>query len=221
MKAPIVDGNVARILARLFAIEAPLKSPGLMREAWIHAEELVKTSRNPRDFNQGLMELGALICKPARPRCDECPLTKECLAFQQNRVAEFPRKAATEETRAMRIVLYVIRNDEGHVLMRRERGRLMNAMFHLPHGDTTLLDGAPLPVRNATHTGTFRHTVTNRRIEFDVFEAALTTIADSDDYAWIDPASMSRVPHPSYVKKALRIAAQKSFPSSSAGLVRS
>jgi A/G-specific adenine glycosylase len=56
VKAPIVDGNVARILARLYAIETPLKSPALMREAWVYAEELVQTSRNPRDFNQGLMQ---------------------------------------------------------------------------------------------------------------------------------------------------------------------
>ncbi|MCU1229828.1 MAG: A/G-specific adenine glycosylase [Acidobacteria bacterium] len=221
VKAPIVDGNVARILARLFAIEAPLKSPALMREAWRYAEELVSESRNPRDFNQGLMEIGALICKPSKPRCDECPLTVHCLAFQQQRVDEFPRKAATEETRAMRIALYVVRNDEGLVLMRRERGKLMNAMFHLPHGDTTLLDGAPLPVRDARHVGTFRHTVTNRRIAFEVFTATIAAIADSDVYAWIDTASMSRVPHPSYVKKALALADQKSFASSSAGLFRS
>jgi A/G-specific adenine glycosylase len=206
VKAPIVDGNVARILARLYAIEAPLKSPALMRESWIHAEALVNASRNPRDFNQGLMELGALICKPSKPRCGECPLRDCCLAFQQNRVDELPRKAATEETRAMRIPLYVVRDDEGRVLMRRESGKLMNAMFHLPHGATTLLAGAPLRVRGAAHVGTFRHTVTNRRIEFEVFTATLATIADSDDYAWIDVASMAEVPHPSYVKKALRLA---------------
>src|SRR5205085_8211523 len=57
-RAPIVDGNVARILARLFAIDAPLGSPMLMREAWLRADELVGASKSPRDFNQGLMELG-------------------------------------------------------------------------------------------------------------------------------------------------------------------
>ena len=207
VKAPIVDGNVARILSRLYVLDAALKSPALMRESWRYAEELVNASSDPRDFNQGLMELGALVCKPAKPRCGECPLTDGCRAFQQNRVDELPRKAPAEETRAMRIPLYVVRDDEGRVLMRRERGKLMNAMFHLPHGATTLLAGAPLRVRGTAHVATFRHTVTNRRIEFDVFTATLTTIADSDEYAWIDTTSMAKVPHPSYVKKALEMAA--------------
>ena len=80
-RAPIVDGNVARILSRLFAIDAPLASPALMRAAWTYAEELVASSGSPRDFNQGLMELGALICTPRRPNCAACPLHRNCAAF--------------------------------------------------------------------------------------------------------------------------------------------
>src|SRR3954454_11293410 len=68
-RAAIVDGNVARIVARLFAIEAPLTSPALMRDAWMRADELVAASKSPRDFNQGLMELGALVCTPRNPAC--------------------------------------------------------------------------------------------------------------------------------------------------------
>jgi A/G-specific adenine glycosylase len=203
--APIVDGNVARILARLYAIEAPLKSPELMRDSWQRAETLIAAATDPRDFNQGLMELGALVCRPANPRCDACPLRRACAAYAQNRVEELPRKAAKAETRAMRIPLYVIADAAGHVLMRREQGALMNAMFHLPHGDAALLAGTPLRVRNAELLGTFRHTVTNRRIEFEVFRARLARRTDAAGYAWIDPSRMAHVPHPSYVRKALQL----------------
>jgi len=85
--------------------------------------------------------------------------------------------------------------------MRREPGPLMNAMFHLPHGNTSLLAGAPLDVTPADRLGAFRHTVTNRRIEFVVFSA---TAKRTPDFCWIDPAS--DFPHPSYVRKALRLA---------------
>jgi hypothetical protein len=85
--------------------------------------------------------------------------------------------------------------------MRREPGPLMNAMFHLPHGNTSLFSGSPLDVAPKERLGKFRHTVTNRRIEFEVFSASAKK---TRDYCWIDPAS--EFPHPSYVRKALRLA---------------
>ena len=205
-RAPIVDGNVARIVARLFAIEAPLSSPVLIRAAWIHAEALVAVSKSPRDFNQGLMELGALVCTPRKPNCSVCPLRRDCAAFAAGRVDEFPQPKAKQATRRLRIPLYLVIDDKGRVLMRRESGQLMQGMFHLPHGDTTLLTGAPLHIGTAAALGTFRHTVTNRRITFEVFAVSRRPRARGPEYAWIDPASLAGIPHPSYVRKALQLA---------------
>ena len=190
--AAIVDGNVARVLARVYADDG---------DPWARAGDLVRAARSPRDFNQGLMELGALLCKPRNPLCDACPLRDDCLALATNRIADFPRPRKRPETRQLRIALYLIIDRRGRVLMRRESGPLMNAMFHLPHGDTSLLTGTPLRVSPKARLGRFRHTVTNRRIEFEVFTA---TARKARDYAWIDPAS--DFPHPSYVRKALRLA---------------
>ena len=192
--APIVDGNVARVLARLFADDS---------DPWTRAEELVHAAKSPRDVNQGLMELGALICKPRNPLCRACPLRGDCAAFASGRVADFPRPKKKPATRELRIALYLVTDRRGRVLMRRESGPLMNAMFHLPHGDTSLLSGVPLDVARVERLGAFRHTVTNRRIEFEVFAA---TAKRSGDYAWIDPSELSNFPHPSYVRKALRLA---------------
>jgi A/G-specific adenine glycosylase len=205
-RAPIVDGNVARIVARLFAIETPLGSPMLMREAWIRAGELVAGSKSPRDFNQGLMELGALVCTPRNPSCLRCPLRGQCAAYISNRIDELPHPKAKMATRELRIPLYLVTDRIGRVLMRRESGQLMCGMFHLPHGDTKLLTGTPLRVITGATLGTFRHTVTNRRITFEVFAIARTTRPRGREYAWIDPASLSAIPHPSYVRKALRLA---------------
>jgi A/G-specific adenine glycosylase len=205
-RAPIVDGNVARIIARLFAIEAPLASPALMREAWIRASELVASSISPRDVNQGLMELGALVCTPRNPSCGLCPLRQHCAAFISDRVDELPRPKMKMATRELRIPLYLVTDRDGRVLMRRESGQLMRGMFHLPHGDTTLLTGTPLRVIGGATLGTFRHTVTNRRIIFEVFAISRRPRARGGEYAWIDPAALGAIPHPSYVRKALRLA---------------
>lgn len=205
--APIVDGNVARILARLDGLDQPTGSPALMRAAWIRAEELVSACESPRKFNQGLMELGALICKPANPSCEKCPLTNHCAAFQQGRTAQLPVPKAKAASRELRLSLYLITDSDGRILMRRESGKLMTDLFHLPHGDSTLLGGAPLRVTRRESLGTFRHTVTTRRIEFELFAARLAdSIADDESYAWIDAERIDRVPHPSYVTKALRMA---------------
>jgi len=205
-RAPIVDGNVARIMARLFAIEAPLSSPTLMRAAWAYAEELVASSKSPRDLNQGLMELGALVCTPRNPSCGVCPLRRRCAAFSAGRVDAFPRPKAKVATREMHIPLYLVVDREGRVLMRRESGQLMRGMFHLPHGDTTLLTGAPLRVGVVEALGTFRHTVTNRRITFEVFAVTRRLRTRGREYAWIDPKQLAAIPHPSYVRKALQLA---------------
>lgn len=208
-RAPIVDGNVARILARVHALEAPLGSPELLREAWMHAEALVAASSQPRDLNQGLMELGALVCKPQKPLCLLCPIRRHCAAFASGRVDELPRPKAKPVTRELHIPLYLILDRQGRVLMRRETGKLMNAMFHLPHGDDALLGGPPLRPETGALLGTFRHTVTTRRIEFSLYAATLRGCA-GDGYSWIDAEQLSTVPHPSYVRKALRLARAKS-----------
>jgi A/G-specific adenine glycosylase len=216
IRAPIVDGNVARLMARLFAIEAPLGSPALMRDAWRHAEWLVARCRSPRHLNQGLMEIGALICRPVNPQCGACPVRRSCAAYRTGRTAELPQKRKKSATREMKIPLLLITDGRGRVLMRRESGALMHAMLHLPHGNSALLGGTLLRAAMSDALGSFRHTITNRRVEFTVHPAVLDGhIAEGgDEYTWIDPADLGRFPHPSYVKKALRLAKSKSAISS-------
>jgi A/G-specific adenine glycosylase len=93
--APLVDGNVARVFARLFLLEEPAKSPALMADAWELAGRHMHPKR-PGDWNQALMELGALVCLPApqEPACGACPLAGLCAARKAGRQAELPRAPA-------------------------------------------------------------------------------------------------------------------------------
>jgi len=194
-RAPIVDGNVARVLARVLGLEG---------DTWASATLLVEACRSPRALNQGLMELGALVCKARNPTCLVCPLRGECVALATGRIHQLPPPRAKKATRALHIPLYLVRDRRGRVLMRRVRGALMDSMFHLPHGDTSLLEAEPLAATSAELLGTFRHTVTTRRIVFSVWSATLSGRA-SAAYEWIVLADLDRVPHPSYVEKALRL----------------
>ena len=188
-RAPIVDGNVARVIARLTGAEG---------DAWERAEALVRACKSPRELNQGLMEIGALLCTPRKPSCLLCPLRNDCAT----RGDALPLPKKKPETRALRIALYLIVDRRGRVLMRRESGPLMTSMYHLPHGDTSLLSGHPLDAAPRDLLGRFRHTITNRRIEFAVYAAEARL---RSGYVWIDPNTLSDVPHPSYVTKAMRI----------------
>jgi A/G-specific adenine glycosylase len=204
--APIVDGNVTRLLSRVFAIELPLGSPSLTKTLWAHADAIAGQAKSPRALSQGLMELGASVCTPRSPSCDVCPLKAPCKARAAARTGELPVPKAKRETKELRIPLYIVTDSEGRVLMRREEGQLMRSMYHLPHGDESLLPGHAFDATTGECLGSFRHTVTDRRIEFTVYEATLRTIADrGSKYEWVAPSQLGDVPHPSYVSKALRL----------------
>ncbi|HEU4522476.1 MAG TPA: A/G-specific adenine glycosylase [Thermoanaerobaculia bacterium] len=206
-RAPIVDGNVARVLARVFAIAEPVGSPRLMAAAWQHAAALVEASADPRSLNQGLMEIGALVCTPQKPDCPRCPLRHSCAARAAGREQALPLPKTKRVTRKMVVPLYLIGDGAGRFLMRRESGGLMTSMFHLPHGSTDLLPGMLDGVIERELIGSFRHTITTRNVEFVVHRATLLDrIADSDGhYTWVHPSDLRNLPHPSYVAKAMRL----------------
>jgi len=88
-RAPVVDGNVARVLSRLAGLAGDVRSPVVSRRLWALAAEWIDAER-PGDFNQALMELGETICVPRSPDCARCPVRARCAAHRQGRVAELP-----------------------------------------------------------------------------------------------------------------------------------
>jgi A/G-specific adenine glycosylase len=143
---PAVDGNVKRVLSRLFDLPAPTPS-----EYRALATELVDPQR-PGDFNQAMMELGALVCVPRSPRCGECPVASECLALERGTVAERPaakeKKPVPEEDR---VVLVAIARDQDRgfrfLLRKRPPTGLLAGMWEFPSVAVDVpgepLDGPP------------------------------------------------------------------------------
>ncbi|MBI3014235.1 MAG: A/G-specific adenine glycosylase, partial [Candidatus Tectomicrobia bacterium] len=89
---PVVDGNVSRVLTRLFRISGDPKCARVSRRLWEKARELLSEKR-PGDFNQALMEIGSLICTPTKPRCNSCPLEPWCEARRHGEQEDYPQTA--------------------------------------------------------------------------------------------------------------------------------
>jgi A/G-specific adenine glycosylase len=119
-RAAILDGNVKRVLARLTCAEAPWGSPALERALWAQARvRLPRQAAQMPAYTQAIMDLGATVCRPRAPACERCPVQRYCLAFEQQRVADYPRpkqrRAVPERSAAWCVAL----DDQGVWLLQR------------------------------------------------------------------------------------------------------
>jgi A/G-specific adenine glycosylase len=198
-RAPLVDGNVARVLARVCGIEDDIKSSAGQKALWVRAGELMQAlpaGAKPGDLNQGLMELGATTCSPASPRCLVCPLAKLCVAAKTGRQDELPvvaaRKKESELPILARAALWI--EQGGKLLLgRRVPDGLFGGLWELPQGDSALEIAHALGVTHVDEDAVAYHdqTLTHRRLRIAVFRAALPPALVPDAPAGYD--SMARV----------------------------
>jgi A/G-specific adenine glycosylase len=179
---PLVDGNVVRVLTRLFGLRGDPGRAPLKARLWALARELVSGKR-PGDFNQALMELGATVCTPRTPRCAECPVARACVAREKglaSRLPELPERRAATEVRSVAVVV----RSGSRVLLRRvpDDAARWAGLFTFPFVE--LRDGeAPsrgaeraarevgLRITPGERVDVVRHTITRFRITLEVLEA--------------------------------------------------
>ena len=130
--ANVVDGNVERVIARLFAVEAPL--PEAKPELRRLAAGLVRKER-PGDWAQALMDLGATLCRPKAPLCDRCPLSEDCRALDSGAPESFPRRTAKAARPQRYGVAWLITRGREVALVRRPGSGLLGGMLALPTTD--------------------------------------------------------------------------------------
>lgn len=174
-RTPLVDGNVARVLARMFAISVDLKSTAGQRALWAKAAELMDNlpaSAAPGELNQGLMELGATICAPTQPRCPTCPVSARCAT----RGDALPIKAARKRPLPVldRAALWLERGGE-LVVGRRAPNGLFGGLWELPQGDDVAAIARALGVTALDAEPVAHHdqTLTHRRLRISVFRGAM------------------------------------------------
>jgi A/G-specific adenine glycosylase len=171
-----VDGNVERVITRLYACEEelPAAKPAIRRLA----ESLTPEARTG-DFAQALMDLGATICSPKKPACALCPWNAACSAFGRGDAESFPRKSAKPEGALRRGAAFVTIRTDGFVLTRtRPANGLLGAMTEVPTTAWTnefdarrARDEAPLPATWRRLPGVVHHTFTHFPLELTVYQA--------------------------------------------------
>ena len=128
-RVPAVDGNVMRIFARLLADDRDIMLPVVKKE-WTALIAQLVPEENPGDFNQALMELGALICRPnAAPLCEKCPLCAYCKAYRIGAQTNFPVKGKTKEKKIEEKTVFVLRFHGKTALFKRPEKGLLSGMW--------------------------------------------------------------------------------------------
>ncbi|MBX3394461.1 MAG: A/G-specific adenine glycosylase [Phycisphaerae bacterium] len=130
--SPVVDGNVSRVLSRLFGLFVDIQSTDGRRRLWETAGRLV-APKNPGDFNQALMELGATVCLPKQAaRCDVCPLVRLCAAYKAGNVAQLPIKARKSAVVRETHAVAAIRSGQRWLFVKRPESGLWGGLWELP-----------------------------------------------------------------------------------------
>ncbi len=138
-----VDGNVRRIMARMYAVREPLDTAATLRGLDERAGALVPGDR-PGDFNQALMDLGARVCTPRVPRCEVCPWSMQCTGLREGDAERLPVKSKKKPVPRRRAVAAVIRDDQGRFLIVKRVNRgLLGGLWKLPGGEVRSEDPPP------------------------------------------------------------------------------
>ncbi|WP_064694109.1 A/G-specific adenine glycosylase [Rhizobium aegyptiacum] len=219
-QATVMDGNVERVISRLYAIEAPL--PGA-KPAMKEKVALMTPSGRPGDFAQAMMDLGATICTPKRPACSLCPFRDACQALKSSDPEFFPVKAAKKEKPVRRGAAFVAVTGEGEILLRRRaESGLLGGMTEVPTTAwTARLDGetsvtaAPFDAAWQA-SGTITHVFTHFELRLSIWRAAISGPFDTNDGWWEPVTNLEAQALPTVMKKAIAAAIPLAFKTSRA-----
>jgi A/G-specific adenine glycosylase len=214
--AAVMDGNVERVVTRLFGVTEPLPNskPGLLS-----LTETLAPNRRPGDFAQAMMDLGATICTPRKPGCILCPWTDSCTARRLGTAEELPARLPRPKRPTRRGIAFWTVTIEGDILLRRrpERG-LLGGMIEVPSSDwreapAPSLDGvggeAPVSAQWRPLPGLVRHTFTHFHLEMTVWAGRVDRAAGHAEGRWVPLDGLADEALPSVMRKLVRHALER------------
>lgn len=196
--ANVVDGNVERVMARLFAVETPVPAarPELRRLAAAFV-----TGERPGDWAQALMDLGATVCRPKSPLCGRCPVADQCLAFAGGAPERYPLKTKKAERPHRQGIAWVMIDGAGRVALERRPDKgLLGGMTGLPTSDWSAAPSEAPPVAaDWREAGSVEHVFTHFSLTLTV---RVATAVKPGDWIWT-PVEQARAALPTVFAKAL------------------
>ncbi len=207
----LVDGNVIRVFSRLFDYDQNTRLPASEKWMWEMAHDLLPRSQ-ARNFNQGLMELGALICAPKNPDCKACPLRSQCQAYAKGTVMERPIKGPKKELTSIEVAVGLIWKDGKILIQKRPAKGLMGGLWEFPGGkieagespaealEREVREETGLRLQRIRPLKTIRHAYTSFKVLLHCFEADFASgrllRRAATEAKWVRPAELSDYPFP-------------------------
>lgn len=213
-KAPILDGNVRRVLIRLYAIIEPPRSPAVERLLWQRAEELTPEDR-PHDYAQAIMDLGATVCTPRRPDCPACPLTEICRARALGLEDQLPSRQEKKKVPLVRQVALLLEMKGRFLVGRRPLNGMLGGLWEFPSCD---VGPRNTPQENAERllqdlgmkatlvpVGRIRHAYSHFRVEVELFRGRveIRQVAEQTENDWLTVMDLADLALHGAHKKAL------------------
>ena len=207
----VVDGNVKRVLARVFLIETPINQSASIKIFQEKADLLLEHTV-PGIFNQAMMELGARVCRPKSPTCIVCPVNTVCRAFQTARQEEFPVRRKSKPRPEYHIVAGVIHKGDRILITQRKPEGLLGGLWEFPGGKIqvketperacvrAIREETNLLVEPTEYLTRVKHAYTHFKIVMDVFhcnyQSGEVVLNEAIDYRWITADQIDQYPFP-------------------------
>ncbi|MDO7874908.1 A/G-specific adenine glycosylase [Hymenobacter sp. ASUV-10] len=182
----VLDGNVYRVLARIFGLHSDIAAPASRKEFQALADQHIPAAA-PADFNQAIMEFGAIQCTPVKPDCLFCPLQQSCWAFQHGQVALLPVKSKAKAARTRYFHYFVLRHGEQLYLKERREKDIWQGLYDFALAETVQAElppseimrhleafGAEIDISQAAESSaTMRHVLSHQKLEVKFHEVPL------------------------------------------------
>jgi A/G-specific adenine glycosylase len=210
----VVDGNVLRVMTRFFGIFDDIGKDTTKQAIQRRLNQMIQT-QSPAHFNQGLMELGALICAPSNPQCTACPLAAMCYAKNMDKCGELPVKKKRQPVPHYTIVVGVIQqeNDDRYLITKRKKDQLLGGLWEFPGGKVQpnedllqalhreIKEEVNLVIKNAQFLCKVNHAYSHFKITLHAYTCRVKNahplqLNSADDAAWVSAEDLSNYAFP-------------------------
>ncbi len=218
---PLVDANIERVFARLFNLAKPVKDTKINVFIWQKTRELLPEGR-AREFNQALMELGALVCIAKNPRCKICPIRTDCLAFSLDLIAERPVLKESPKTIFIEMATGILQHDGRILIQKRKSNGVWANLWEFPGGRLEAgetpeialvreyLEETELVVGNLKKITTVKHSYTIYRVTLHCYFCSSLdgrfepVLHGAQEYRWVKPGELSYYAFPAGHRKLIQ-----------------
>lgn len=213
-RAPILDGNVKRVLSRYHAVEGWAGQSATAKQLWNYAQTYTPQQR-VAEYTQAMMDLGATLCTRSKPACDRCPLRQDCKALHSGRVTEFPQRKPKRELPSKAAYFMILTNPDGEILLeKRPPQGIWGGLWSLPQHEQkdTLCHTLELQLgcslHNINESESINHTFSHFHLALLPLHAEIKTapsVVDEPNLrGWYKPQQLTQVGLAAPIKKLLK-----------------